>query len=83
VRAPLAAFGQAAPPAADTFSLTSQPAANFGAYQSLLAGTGATTYINFDLSGFPANASVSKAVLRLYVDTAKGMGSVDAYRDRV
>ena len=58
-----------APPAADTFVYSPLPGQNFGKYPLLLVQNGATAYIQFNLSALPANASINKAVLRLYVDS--------------
>ncbi len=76
--APVAVLAQA-PPTYDTFSYSAQPSKNFGAYPILLVEKGATSYLQFNLSAFPANASVSKAVLRLYVDSVGQAGTLDAY----
>ncbi|HEY1897219.1 MAG TPA: DNRLRE domain-containing protein [Terracidiphilus sp.] len=76
--APVAVFAQA-PPTYDTFSYSAQPNKNFGAYPILLVEKGATSYLAFNLSAFPANAGVSKAVLRLYVDSVGQAGTLDAY----
>ncbi len=76
--APVAVLAQA-PPTYDTFSYSAQPSKNFGAYPILLVEKGATSYLQFNLSAFPANASVSKAVLRLYVDSVGQTGTLDAY----
>jgi hypothetical protein len=76
--APAAVLAQA-PPTYDTFSYSAQPGKNFGSYPILLVEKGATSYLQFDLSAFPANATVSKAVLRLYVDSVGQTGALDAY----
>src|SRR5262249_46286996 len=76
--APAALFAQA-PPAYDTFSYSAQPNRNFGAYPILLVQKGATSYLEFNLSALPVNASVSKATLRLYVDSVGQSGRLDAY----
>jgi hypothetical protein len=76
--APVAVFAQA-PPIYDTFSYSAQPNKNFGAYPILLVEKGATSYLEFNLSAFPANAGVTKAVLRLYVDSVGQAGTLDAY----
>ncbi len=76
--APVAVLAQA-PPTYDTFSYSAQPNKNFGAYPILLVEKGATSYLQFNLSAFPANASVSKAVLRLFVDSVGQTGTFDAY----
>ncbi|MGI8772849.1 MAG: DNRLRE domain-containing protein [Acidobacteriaceae bacterium] len=76
--APLALFAQT-PPAADTFSLSAQPNKNFGSQPLLVVQKGANSYVRFNLGALPANASVNKAVLRLYVDAVQQGGSFDAY----
>jgi hypothetical protein len=75
---PVAVFAQA-PPTYDTFSYSLQPGKNFGGYPILLVQKDATAYLQFNLSAFPANASVNKAMLRLYVDSVSQSGRVDAY----
>jgi hypothetical protein len=75
---PVAVLAQA-PPAYDTFSYSAQPSKNFGAYPILLVQKGATSYLQFNLSAFPANATVSKALLRVYVDSVGQAGTLDAY----
>ena len=76
--APAAVLAQA-PPMYDTFSYSAQPNKNFGAYPILLVEKGATSYLQFNLSALPANAGVSKATLRLYVDSVGQTGRLDAY----
>lgn len=76
--APLVVLAQA-PPAADTFSFSNQPNKNFGTFPLLMVQKGATSYLKFNLAPLPANASVNKATLRLYVNSVKTAGSVDAY----
>ncbi|WP_109488591.1 DNRLRE domain-containing protein [Occallatibacter savannae] len=68
-----------APPSADTFVSSATPTTNYGPTTSLAVGQGTTTYIQFNLTGIPANASVSKATLRLYVDAVGKAGSFDVY----
>ena len=41
--------------------------------------SGSTSYIQFDLSGVPASATLSKATLRLYVDSYSQSGKFDVY----
>ncbi len=68
-----------APPAYDTFAYTPQPNKNFGSYPILLVEKDATSFLQFNLAAFPAGATVSKATLRLYVDSVGQSGRVDAY----
>ncbi len=63
----LAAVAQA-PPSADTFISSVTPKINYGVSPILVVQPDATTFIKLDLSTLPANASVSKATLRLHVD---------------
>ena len=68
-----------APPAADTFTYSPLPTQNFGKYPLLLVQNGATSFVQFNLSALPANASINKAILRLYVDSVGKPGSFDAF----
>jgi len=68
-----------APPSQDTFVSSATPNVNYGPGISLLVGPGTTSYIQFNLSGIPAGAAVSKATVRLYVDAAATGGSFDVY----
>jgi trimeric autotransporter adhesin len=70
-----AAFAQTTP-LGDSYINTNSPAKNFGA-QSLLDVDGATqiTYIQFNLASIPANASISQATLKLYVNSVAKAGS--------
>lgn len=71
---------QNAPPSGDTFTYTSTPKTNYGGWPQLIVNPDATAYIQFNLSGIPANATVSKATLRLYVDAVATPGSFDVYQ---
>src|SRR3954451_16970007 len=75
----LPVMAQDAPPSADTFTLTSNPKTNFGGWPQLVVTPASTTFIQFNLSSLPANADVSKATLRLYVDAVTSAGSFDVY----
>lgn len=72
-------IAQEAPPSADSFVINTSPKANYGGWPQLAVTPGATTFIQFNLSSLPANANVSKATLRLYVDAVTASGSVDVY----
>jgi hypothetical protein len=72
-------FGQA-PPSGDTFVSSVTPKLNYGSGISLLVGPGTTSYLQFNLSGIPAGATLSKVSLRLYVDAVIGSGSIDIYQ---
>ena len=69
-----------APPSADTYVSASQPAINFGTSAFLPVQAGATSYIRLNLGAFPANASIAKATLRLYVNAVAAPGSFDVYQ---
>ena len=56
-----------APPSQDTFVSSSFAKTTFGSAINLAVGPG-TSYVQFNLSGIPSGASVSKATLRLYLD---------------
>ncbi len=73
------ALAQQAPPSADTFAFNSTPKTNYGAWPQLVVTQGATSFIQFNLSSLPANATVTKATLRLYVDAVSTAGSFDVY----
>ncbi len=70
---------QQAPPSADTFTLNTAPKTNYGQSPLLAVTSGASTFIQFNLSELPPNATVSKATLRLYVDAVTGAGTFDVY----
>jgi len=69
-----------APPSGDTFVSSSFGKTNFGSNISLVVQPGATTFIQFNLSGIPAGATVSKATLRLYADAVVKSGTFDVYQ---
>ena len=68
-----------APPSADTFVVSQSASKNYGAWPQLGVMPGGPTFIRFDLSGVPANATITKAVVRLYVDQVTQPGSFDIY----
>jgi hypothetical protein len=77
---------QSAPPSANAYTQQMNPTTVYGAgasidFLALQAGnnTGAV-YIQFSLAGIPANASVQKATLQLYVNQVLGPGSFDVYQ---
>src|SRR5579884_1512120 len=72
-------FAQA-PPSADTFVSSATPKTNYGPSITLVVGQGSTAYVQFNLSGVPTGATVSKAMLRLYVDAVVTNGAFDVYR---
>ena len=69
-----------APPSADTFVSSTYSKTNFGAVGSLNVGGGSTSYVQFNLSGIPIGATVTKATLRLYVDLVISNGTFDVYQ---
>ena len=71
-------FAQA-PPSADTFVTSTYAKTNFGPSITLAVGQGTITLVQFNLSGIPANATVSKATLRLFVDAVASGGKFDVY----
>ena len=72
-------MAQQAPPSADTFVFNATPHVNYGAYPLLVVQPGASSYVRFNLSAVPQNATVTKATLRLYVDEVAVPGSFDVY----
>jgi len=71
-------FAQA-PPSADTFVSSATPKINYGPTIILAVGPGTNSYLQFNLSGIPAGANISKATLRLYVDAVSGSGTLDVF----
>src|ERR1700722_3976031 len=69
-----------APSTADTFVSSSTPKLNYGPSIILAGGAGTNSYVQFNLSGIPAGASISKATLRLYVDAVSGSGTLDVFQ---
>jgi hypothetical protein len=72
-------LAQSSPPAADTFVSSSFAKTNVGSSVASVVQNGATTYVQFNLSGVPADATVTKASLRLFVDAAASSGKFDIY----
>lgn len=68
-----------APPTGDTYVSSIFARTNFGSGVTLVVAPGTTSYIQFNLSGIPAGATVSKATLRLFVDGFAAKGSFDVY----
>ncbi|MGA9567428.1 MAG: DNRLRE domain-containing protein, partial [Candidatus Korobacteraceae bacterium] len=56
-----------APPAADTYVASGAPNTNYGTNTMLAIQPNVYTFIRFNISGIPTNATVQKAVLRLFV----------------
>gem|GEM_PF-3301534 len=75
----LASLAQA-PPSADAYVTTAQPASNFGSSILLPVQAGTVSYVRFNLGSLPANATVAKATLRLYVDAVAAPGAFDVYQ---
>lgn len=70
-----AAYGQITP-SADAYTNTAAPTTNYGA-QPLLNVDGATqiTFIEFNFASLPSGAGISKATLKLYVNSVTTGGS--------
>ena len=68
-----------APPSADTMIVSSKPSQNFGSNSILAVQKGVNSLIQFNLAGVPANATLQRASLRLYVDAVATPGSFDVY----
>jgi hypothetical protein len=73
-------IAQSAPPAADTYSFSAEPSANFGSQPILVVQEGVRSYPRFNLATLPLGVSVSKATLRLYVDAFAANGNFDVYQ---
>ncbi len=68
-----------APPSADTFSAVSSPRTNYGGWPLLVVQQGSNSYVQFNLSTVPANATVAKASLRLFVNSVNRGGNFDVF----
>jgi hypothetical protein len=68
-----------APPSADTMIVSAKPDQNFGGSSILAVQKGTTGLVQFNLAGIPANATIQKATLRLYVDAVQSPGVFDAF----
>jgi hypothetical protein len=66
-----------APPSADTYVTSARPAANYGSSPILPVQSGTTSYVRLNLAALPANATIAKATLRLYVDAVAAPGAFD------
>ena len=75
----LTSFAQA-PPSADAYVTSAQPAANFGISALLPVQAGTTSYVRLNLGALPANSTIAKATLRLYVNAVAAPGSFDVYQ---
>ena len=67
-------------PSADAYTNTATPTTNYGAKTLLDVESSQTTYIQFDLSAIPTGytgANVTKASLKLYVNTVTTAGSLN------
>jgi hypothetical protein len=73
-------YAAQAPPSGDVFVSSATQKINYGPGITMVLAPGATSYVQFNLSGIPSGASVSKASLRLYVDTVVKGGSFDVYQ---
>jgi hypothetical protein len=79
-------YAQSAPPVANAYTQEMHPATVYGsgaaiAYLMLQTGTNnGNVYIQFSLADIPAEASVQKATLQLYVNQVLGPGNFDVYQ---
>jgi hypothetical protein len=73
------ALAQQAPTSADTFVNSAAPNTNYGSNIYLAVGSGATSYLKFNLSAIPAGPSVAKATLRLFIDAVPNSVQLDVY----
>ena len=76
----IAGTAQQLPPSADTFANSNTPKANFGSYGFVEVGPGSNSYISFNLSGLAPGSVVTKATLRLFVDTVGTPGQFNVYQ---
>lgn len=53
---------------------------NFGSATTLVVSPSGGSYVQFDLSGIPPGAAVTKAMLRLYVNNVINAGAFDVYQ---
>src|ERR1039458_4939598 len=74
-------------PSDDSYTLASQPTANFGAKNTLeVESSGATTFVRFDLSGIPPTVNgsmVAKATLKIYVRSEEHTSELQSLRHLV
>ena len=77
---------QTAPPVANTYTQQLHPNTVYGAGGSIgfltlqTGNNNGEVYIQFNLAGIPANASIQKATLQLYVNQVLGPGTFDVYQ---
>src|ERR1700677_4428524 len=69
-----------APPSGDTFASSSTPRQNYGSWPLIAVQQGTNSYIQFNSSNIPANTSITKATLRLYIDAVGRGGQFDVYQ---
>jgi len=74
-----AASAQSYPPIADTYIDSGSPTTNFGSAPGLNVSPNQSALVQFDLSTLPAASQISKATLRLFVNTVSSAGGVDIY----
>src|ERR1035441_1036394 len=72
-------MAQSAPPAADTYTRSSQATSNFGAQTTLQVRSGYNSYVQFNLAPVPTGTTVAKATLRLFVDSVNTAGSFNLF----
>jgi hypothetical protein len=73
-------LAQSSPPIADTYSSSSSSTTNYGASDTLQVSSSSKSFLQFELTTLPSGAAVSKATLRLFVDTVTTAGSLDVYQ---
>ena len=72
-------MAQSAPPAANSFTDSSNPGVNYGAQTYLPVSNLYTSYLQFNLAPIPTGTTVAKATLRLFVSSESTDGSFDVY----
>ena len=72
-------MAQSAPPAADTYTISSTPSNNYGGQGILELNSGDLVYVQFNLATIPTGTTVAKATLRMYVDNVAAPGSFNVY----
>src|SRR5438105_526608 len=69
-----------APPSADSFVSSATAKINYGSSIIMVVAPRTNSFVQFNLSGIPTGATISKATLRLYVDAVVSNGSFDVYQ---
>jgi hypothetical protein len=71
---------QSAPPTGDTYSSSGNSNTNYGTATTLRVGSSFKSFLQFDLSALPSGVAVSKATLRLFVNSVSTGGVFDVYQ---